>query len=426
MGQTAIDTIEKSKGREVSVPEGELKAAFSRLAKEVNSQYQTGSATASEFITSAVRALKEFSGLECAELRINTLIDAAHYFYLGGHTFSALEPAKDAVELQSLFSEPPQLLLLVRLIDRPSLAGYVGLGAALGLGFCSKYMIVLFVPTAIAWLVASGNWRKVSWAHVPLTIATGLAFCFPVLWWNFKNDWASIRFQLDHGLHDPHWSWDIPSEYIFGQLFIVFPVVIWFATRPGRSGAEFLQYFAWIPLSFFLYTSFKARVEANWPVMAHPALLSLAFLKAPQGSRWLKATSAIWIFVSILTISEVAYHWIPVDPRNLKTSELTRYDIYLPFTKDERKLYLSSYQAAAAISYKLRRQFYKLNGSSRRDFYDFLPESLPKDDKFLFGAERFQPMSKAAYDTDYYEVATRLLNEDFRIAEVQRAQNPHR
>ncbi len=105
MSQPTIEAVEKLRATTDSVPEGELKAAFSKLAKEVNSQYQSGSATASEFITSAVSALKDFSGLECAELRINTLIDAAHYFYLGGHTFSALEPAKDAVELASRSSQ---------------------------------------------------------------------------------------------------------------------------------------------------------------------------------------------------------------------------------------------------------------------------------------------------------------------------------
>lgn len=99
MGHAAIEAVQQLKTRSDPVADEELKAVLSRLAVEVNTQYQTGSNNAAEFITSAVEALKELRGTSCAELRINTLVDAAHYFYLGGHTFKALEPAQDAVEL---------------------------------------------------------------------------------------------------------------------------------------------------------------------------------------------------------------------------------------------------------------------------------------------------------------------------------------
>jgi putative two-component system response regulator len=77
----------------------ELKAGLARLAMEVNSQYQTGSANASEFMQLAVRTLKTVSGTVHAELRINALIDASHFYYLSGQSFDALEPANDAVDL---------------------------------------------------------------------------------------------------------------------------------------------------------------------------------------------------------------------------------------------------------------------------------------------------------------------------------------
>jgi putative two-component system response regulator len=101
MTQVTTSSVEKLNGLVKSSSEVELKAAFSKLAIDVNAQYQGGTASAAEFITAAVAALKPFSGLAFAELRINTLIDAAHYFYLGGQTFKALEPAHDAVDLAS-------------------------------------------------------------------------------------------------------------------------------------------------------------------------------------------------------------------------------------------------------------------------------------------------------------------------------------
>ena len=44
---------------------------------------------------------------------------------------------------------------------------------------------------------------------------------------------------------------------------------------------------------------------------------------------------------------------------------------------------VGSYQEAAAVSYKMRHQFYKLAGMNRRDFYDFTPQSRPTGDRFV-------------------------------------------
>lgn len=79
--------------------DSELKLVLARVAMEVNSQYQSGVASSADFMTSAVATLKAVPGTAHSELRINALIDASHYFYLVGQTFSAIDPANDAVEL---------------------------------------------------------------------------------------------------------------------------------------------------------------------------------------------------------------------------------------------------------------------------------------------------------------------------------------
>jgi putative two-component system response regulator len=77
----------------------DFKAALSKLAMEVNSQYQSGATASAEFMAAAVAALRAVKSDLFADIRVNALIDASHYFYLGGQTFSAIEPAADAVEL---------------------------------------------------------------------------------------------------------------------------------------------------------------------------------------------------------------------------------------------------------------------------------------------------------------------------------------
>jgi putative two-component system response regulator len=81
--------------------EPELKVVLSRIALEVNAQYQAGAASSAEFMVSVVRTLKGLAGTAHAELRINCLLDSSHFFYLVGQTFSAIDPASDAVDLAS-------------------------------------------------------------------------------------------------------------------------------------------------------------------------------------------------------------------------------------------------------------------------------------------------------------------------------------
>ena len=81
------------------MPSDALRPVASRLAMEVNSHYQAGSASSMEFMRGAIEALKRWSGDDCADLRINALIDASHFFYLAGQTFASLEPVQHAVSL---------------------------------------------------------------------------------------------------------------------------------------------------------------------------------------------------------------------------------------------------------------------------------------------------------------------------------------
>ena len=341
-----------------------------------------------------------------------------------------------------LFFWSLSLLLLLKCLEKPSALMYAALGAALGLGFCSKYMIVVFVPTAISWLAFTRARKQVQWHLLPLTAVFGLTFCLPVIYWNSQHDWASFRFQLNHGLDSEKWNPGWPLEYFGGQILILFPTVVWFAARglihqTDRKSARdetrstsFLHFFGWFPLAFFFYTSFKAHVEANWPIMAHPAILSLALVSAPN-SKILRATAALWLTVQILVLTEVAHHWMPVDPRHLKTYEFTHFDVFIPEIEKHKPFYLGSYQSAAAVSYKMRQQTgnetYKLNGLNRRDFYDFVPASLPKSDSFWMGVEKDQPLPEWALKVGYRERQAYPLNDEFRVVEVERiAQDSHR
>ena len=163
--------------------------------------------------------------------------------------------------------------------------------------------------------------------------------------------------------------------------------------------------------------------------MAHPALLSMAFITAPDG-KWWRWTAGVWTIAALVIFTQVAHPWIPIDPKKLKTSEFTRYDAFIPELTPERDMFFSSYQMASALSYKLRgqgREFHKLAGLNRKDFYDFDPHSVPKGDTFWLIAESYQTIPER-YVTNGYSVASETkLNDEFKLLEVKKlAQDDHR
>lgn len=316
------------------------------------------------------------------------------------------------------------LLLLMRMLNEKKLSTYLAFGAALGLGFISKYPMVLFVPIAFIWLFASGEWRKLNWSWVPLVTLVGVLFCAPVLYWNAKHEWASFAFQLNHGLQSTNRTLEWPANFLLGQIGLLFPTVVWLVARRPQRGLEFLFWFGWLPILFFLYTSFRAPAEANWPIMAHPALLSLAVLSA-KNLRPLKWTAGIWLTVTLIAISESLVHWLPLPEDKLKTYEFHRYDSLILPAQKYQPFYLGSYQMAADVSFKLRRDFYKLKGMNRRDVYDFLPQSTPDSDRFWLGKEITHAIPESLRDRGFVAVEVEKLGDDLHIVEVSnRATNP--
>lgn len=266
--------------------------------------------------------------------------------------------------------------------NNPNLVSAAILGASLGGGFCSKYHIVLFFPAALGYLWHSQKIKNIRFINLFLVGLFFLIFSFPTWWWNYKNDFVSFRFQLNHGLGSEI-SLNTVLKYIIDQSLLVFPLMLFLALKKlNNTKLIWLQYFAWTPLVFFLLTSAKGSVEANWPIAGYPALLSLAIINSPRKPRWIFATISTWLIATVLVLSQITFEWLPF--KISKINEATIYKQVLPYTNTDKVLYVSSYQMASMLSFHKKSMIYKLRGVNRIDFFDFLDESEPKADSFYW------------------------------------------
>ena len=258
--------------------------------------------------------------------------------------------------------------------ERATFARALGLGLAMGLGLTSKYMMVLFplgpwIPT-----LASPDGRRALWRGWPAILAGGLVGTCPVWLWNLTNDFASFRFQAHHGLGHTFWKPSWTTEYVGLQLALVTPWLAYFAWRGRRSAPSFLGWLAITPFVFFLFTTARGYVEANWPIAAYPATLALAVAYAPA-RRWWAGTAAVW--ATLLAVLSFAIVTAPANLSATKLREFHHFDGVVARVHDVTPLYARSYQMASRLSFDLGRPVYKVRGMLRHDFFDELPGSVP-------------------------------------------------
>jgi len=312
------------------------------------------------------------------------------------------------------------LLAFLRLVAAPTPVGALLLGAALGAGFLAKYHIVIFFPLMALWLVVERRWQLL---RPSLLLAGAVSFVlvsWPVWAWNASNEWISFRFQLDHGLGHSSWNPDWTLRYLRDQVLLLFPTVVYFALRSSRRAPRWLAIFGWGPLVFFLATSFRGPVEANWPTVAYPAMLALALWGA-RGFRWAGATAVAWAAALAVVLGQAAFGWLPVDPESVQTRELTAFSELSPVVAQYRPLYTESYQLASKLSWENRIPVYQLRGLGRpSSFFDF-SQSLPTAERYFLVGRPGISAPGDELDRGYREASRTDVDGGWQLVEYSRS-----
>lgn len=200
------------------------------------------------------------------------------------------------------------------------------IGVAAGIGLLCKYNMILFFLSLACLIVCTyfinlrveddpdfgcmKRWtRKLVWGSLISGIIALVIFS-PVIIWNYSNDWVSFKFQLSHGLaSSQHSILKKIGNYLGGLLLIVTPmlgimtILSITGIMPNKTANAgeykqkvFLLSFTWPMLVFFAYSSLKAWVQPNWPMIAY--FSGLIFL----ASNWNKFSNTLRCVVLLSTI----------------------------------------------------------------------------------------------------------------------------
>jgi 4-amino-4-deoxy-L-arabinose transferase-like glycosyltransferase len=181
------------------------------------------------------------------------------------------------------------LFALAKLIETGRGSWWLGVGAALGLAFMSKYTAVLLLPGIFLWMIASPEGRKWFWRPAPYSGAViALAIAAPVFYWNFMHDWVSFAKQAGHGIKDkPANAFASIAELFGGQAGLASPIMFLFCLfgsfysflRGFKHGDTRFLLLGSLSAPVFLFFFFHAasqKIQPNWPGFVYPAAILAA------------------------------------------------------------------------------------------------------------------------------------------------------
>lgn len=133
---------------------------------------------------------------------------------------------------------------------------------------------------------------------------------------------------------------------------------------------------------FFLLSSFRGKVEANWPIVAYPFIFALAAIRFPKVA--MRSVLTLWFAALLFLVVDGGFDFVPDQLSPSKIKEIRLIEFASRATQSYRPLYTTSYQLAAKMSFETKEDIYKLKGSGRVDFFDSLKKSLPEEGSFYF------------------------------------------
>lgn len=229
----------------------------------------------------------------------------------------------------------------------------------------------------------------------------------PHLYWQWSHDFPSVQYHL-YERNAPVYQFKFTLEYILGQIALMGPFLGWLFLwmsikyKSQNLTEKALQFNVWGFLIFFLISSLKGRVEANWTL---PALVGLIVIAYQYMDTQKKFQKWVYVFLPITLIIVLGARIIlmyefPFAVKFAKRNEFHNNPEWVNevnnITKGENVVFINSYQNPSKFWFYNQQFSYSLNTINyRRNNYNFWPieEKLIGKPAYVFGNKNEKPFA---------------------------------
>ncbi len=296
----------------------------------------------------------------------------------------------------------------------------IGLAFSIALLFYTKYQGLLVV-----FFTVLSNPRLLTKPRLYVTGIIALLLFLPHLYWQWQHHWVSFRYHLFESNVDA-WRFSFTTGYLCGQLLLagplagilLIPAALWY--KPADPLEKALKWTLAGVYIFFLLSSFRGEVEANWtsPVLIPLFVLShQALLQRPGMLRWLIRLLLpgllLVLFARIVMIEDL----LPVKAVKNRFHAWKKWPAEMKVkTEGFPVVFSNSYQRASQYWFHSGQPAYSQNHlRDHRNNYNF----WPLEDSFLgrpvyfldiYGPERFPDSLKTPIGTVGYRYDPAFLS----------------
>lgn len=300
------------------------------------------------------------------------------------------------------------------------LMDWVIAGVLLGLGGLSKYTMALgWVATFVTFLTRY-PFRAWIMGFTVHSVAS-LLVLFPVLWFNLTHNFVSFQFQWLNSVKGDGFQFFHVTELIGSQILLVgaMPLLAlpWlFVRRQELSEDHRLHpcfYFFVIPFLFFIFQSFRGKVEANWPLFCYLSFWPLGQRLVDRSSfrevsrTLLFISFVIPIFISFALLTHLVKPLQLIKPEKDRMTRLTEQyrmtrsaaqDVKADLMADGRAapLFLPTYQWTAYFKY-FGIESEQLSPLGRQSQYTMQAHKPCEYDSVYFFGESADPLKEAFF-----------------------------
>lgn len=202
------------------------------------------------------------------------------------------------------------LYVYQRYLKEDKLKWVIALGIICAALLMSKYHGILLI-----FFVLISNLKLFTRQTFYITIIVAILLFIPHLYWQYLNGYPSFYYHLIDRSATPY-RFNYTSQYFLDQLLMMGPLVGWllfyfgFKTKTNEDAfLRALKFVLYGVLVFFFLSTFKGRVQAQWPLIEFIALFILAYIYAGNHLntflkyKWLFAANIFLILLARLIIT---------------------------------------------------------------------------------------------------------------------------